>query len=173
MLENFININIIAGIFVTIGLTLFFFDLLLPKLGFISILSLFIYTLGFIIALYAETTILEVIISSFTALLFILIIGFLGLYSKKIGILSRLSIINKTKAKNTEILKLVGKKGIISIDCNPMGKINIDSKYYNAVAAEGALDKNIKAEVVDIKDSLLIVKEDKSTNNKKVEIEWI
>ena len=170
MLENLINNNIISGILLSTGLIFLFSDFLLPRLGMIGISGLTLYTIGFIIALLSDATIIQVLASTVFTAIVLLIIFSLILNSQNTGVFTRLNIVKGSNNPKKEILNLLDKEGIISSSCDPMGRVKIDTKYYNAIPVEGHLHKGEKVKVIDIDDSLIIVKRIEN-NKEKVEVE--
>lgn len=157
------SVGIITLIILGMGLMFMIIEFFIPGFAVFGVTGLVISIGGIVYRIvnglnFAQSIILVIIYGLLLLSCYIIFI-----LSLKNGLLSRSQLFSKEPSipydydNDTEKKLLLGKEGITSTICKPIGKAVIDGKEYEVLAEDSYLDKDTNIKVIEITDDDVVV----------------
>ena len=164
-LDLFSGYGLIAMIILFVGLFFCMFEILVPGFGVFGIIGMIVSIGGFVFRIVVGISWIQVLILFILVILITAIAILLMTFFARIGLLGRMSIVQKQTAipvdydkPSKEQKKLIGKVGFAHTDFKTSGKFILNEKIYDAMSDGEFIEKGEKIQVVAIKNNTIIVK---------------
>lgn len=154
-------------ILLSVGLIFCIIEMFVPGFGFFGITGSISIVAGIVLRFAREFSLAQLFLLVLIIFTILLIVGLIVIRSAKKGLLSKTPLINNKTAvpiqfENEELKELIQSKAITTVECKPIGKIEIENKEYEAITRGEYLIVGVQVEVVDVDGNLLVIKELKS-----------
>ncbi|MCL2540202.1 MAG: hypothetical protein FWE53_02065 [Firmicutes bacterium] len=161
----FTEIDILPAVLLLLGLALCIIEMCMPGFGVFGI-SGAISIVGGLIALIAYgNSVTQFFIMLFIILVILAIMFLIAIYSAKRGLLSKTPLITSGTAVSADygspeknFGKLLGKEGVLSKDCKPVGRVMIADLEYEVTTKTAFLIKGTRVQVIEVEGATITVK---------------
>jgi len=161
LMELLAGISWISVVLFIVGIGLLIIEMLDPGFGFFGVFG--ILSLVGCIFVTAETVAQGVMLTViFSVIVLIMLAIFMIMVSK--GKLPNKFILREAETKEDgfvgteDFSGFMGKKGILSVACRPVGSVDFDGKKIEVVSRGEFIDKGITVEVIEIEGNRVVVK---------------
>ncbi len=153
----------IPAILLTVGIVFCIIEMFIPGVGFFGISGAISILAGIILRFIRNFNLTQLFVLVLIICTIFAIAGLIVVRSAKKGLLSKSPLVNNKTAvpvdfENTELEKLVGSTGTVTIECKPSGKAEINGKEYEVISNGEYLIVGKQIEVTEINGNVLVVK---------------
>ena len=159
----FTQMSWIVIVLLVVGIVFCIIEGIIPGFGFFGIFGIICEVAGVIVHAIFSASVIQVlflvlIMAVATTLLFLIFV-----FSAKHGILGSTPLIeNKPSVPynygvDKNLIKLIGKRGVVIEECHPVGKIKIEGRLMEALSAKGVIEPSSTVRVIKIKDNNLYI----------------
>lgn len=166
----------IVALLLVVGLVFCFIEAVVPGFGVNGILGIVSFIAAIVCHAIFSGSIVQVFIIVLLVILIFVLIFLVFIRSAKYGILGKSALVENKTAIPTDYVEtskdlknLIGKQGIVTNECRPVGKMKIGDEIFEVLSNE-LIEADCMAEVKEIKDNKLYVKK---IEGEKEEWWWI
>ena len=159
----FTEMGPIPAVLLTVGIIFCIIEMFQPGVGFFGISGSIAILAGIVLRFIYGFNLAQLFVLVLIIAVILAIAGILIVRSAKKGVLSRSAFVNINTAvpvnfNNKELEKHIGKTGVTTTECKPIGKAEIDGCEYEVISQGEFIIKGMPVEVIQINSNNLVVK---------------
>lgn len=159
----FSGLGLVSTICFIVGIIFLVIEIFIPGFGVFGFCGIGLTGFSVIFKICIGDSVEEVLWTLLIAVIVIIILLSVFIYSAKKGLISRSALMNNGTAlptfyNSSNLEFLIGETAECASDLKPVGKVKIEEEIYDATSQEGYLDVGTKVEVVSIENNTLCVR---------------
>jgi membrane-bound serine protease (ClpP class) len=161
----FTEMSTLSIIFLSIGLILGIIEVFIPGFGIFGIMGIVMTIAGIILRIIDGASAAQILMLISLFIVFVLGLFIAFVYSARFGLISRTGLVENKTAVSKDYASdkknhanLLGKQGITTTVCKPVGKVQIDNLFYQVFSNGPYLEKGTYVKVIEVDGSNIVVK---------------
>lgn len=158
----FSGLGLISTICFIVGITFLIIEIFIPGFGIFGFCGIGLTGFSVIFKVCIGDSVEEVLWTLLVAVVIIIILLTIFIYSARKGLISKSALMNNGTAlptfyNSSNLEFLVGENGECVTNLKPVGKVKIESEVYDATSLDGYLDVGVKVKVASVENNTLNV----------------
>lgn len=158
----FSGLGLVSTICFIVGIIFLIIEIFIPGFGIFGFCGIGLTGFSIIFKICIGDSVEEVLWTLLVAVLVIVVLLVVFIYSARKGLISKSALMNNGTAlptffNSSNLEFLIGEKGECVSDLKPIGKVKIENEIYEATSQDEYLDIGTKIEVVSVENNTLCV----------------